>query len=410
MAESTDGYSVDRRTVLQGAGAAALTGITVSTTSVAGEENDDEHDEDDNLLVLIYDDSPREDYTKAFPVHQEYDVPGCVAICPGFVGSDSRWMHQGHVNELHEAGWEVMSHTLMHRALGEIPVRSDIEEGDTEIHVQSSLHGQYSGDPLVIFNDDTEVTATSAGRNDTGDEAILALEEPIEEDIEIDGEFHTWVRYTDEFTEEILEESKAQIEEWGFGPVTAYVHTYNRYDGFVSELVPEYYDVIPNRHGGGLNPTFDPDPLALSRGNFEDPSMSESDLGEFLDTIADEPDFGILYGHTNHTDFTQDRIENTIEMAQERGIEVVTLQEALTRLGVLELDTDNGDDDNGIDDGDDGDDADDDDFADDTGNGIDGTDDDGIFDSIAGGIQSGITRIQSAGSDFVSWLRGLWPF
>lgn len=313
-----------RRTVLRGAGASAVALTGLPTIADRARANEDSN----GMVVLIYDDSPREDYTKAFPIHQEYDVPGCVAACPGLMGTSSDWLHPDQLSEMHEAGWEVMSHTSKHRALGEIPIRSDIESGDTEIHVQSNLHGRFEGDPLVIFDDDTETTATVAGTDQDGDDDVLVLEEPIEESFEAGDGYRTWVRYTDEFTESVLEESKGQLEEWGF-PVTGYVHTYDRYDGYVSEVVSEYYDAVPNMPGTGLNRTYEPDPLELSRMSFENPHTSEEELEEFLDTIANEPDFGILFGHSDMESFTPERIRTTIEMAQERDIEIVTLQEVL---------------------------------------------------------------------------------
>ncbi len=357
MNDSHEDWSSTRRTVIRGAaaGAAAWSGLTVSVGGAVADNDDAEYD---GLLVLIYDDSPREDYTQTFPVHEEYGVPGCVAVCPGLMGTHSQWMHPGHLEELYEAGWEVMSHTLVHRALGEIPVRSDIEEGDTEIHVQSNLHGRFEGDPLLIFDGETQTTATVAGRDEDGDEQLIVLEEPIDESFEAGDGWETWVRYTDEFTEQILEESKAQIEEWGFGPVTAYVHTYNRYDGYVSEIVSEYYDAVPNRHRGVLNPTFDPDPLELSRDNFETDNFSDEEIADYLDVIANEPDFGILYGHSHHQAMTEERIAETIEMAQERNVKIVTLQEAMVELGVWDDDLTGATDDNGDEEEDDDDDGD----------------------------------------------------
>lgn len=405
MPDSHADSDLKRRTVLQGAGAVALAGYTVSTGAVAQDDDAD----DQNMLVLIYDDSPREDYTKAFPVHEEFGVPGCAAVCPGLMGTHGRWMDPGHLEEMHAAGWEVMSHTLEHRALGEIPVRSDIEIGDTDIHVQSSLHGRFEGDPLIVFDQDTEARVTAAGRADSDDEAILELEQPITESFEAGDGFQTWVRYTDDFTEHILEESRAQIEEWGFGPVTAYVHTYDRYDGYVSEVVPEYYDTVPNRRTMGLNPTFDPDPFQLGRENFEDDNMSRSDMAEFLDAIVDEPDFGILYGHSNHRSFTEDRIRAVIEMAQERDIEIVTLQRALQELNVLDMD-DGENDENGI--IDDGDNSDTINVTDDADDPIDTGDDTspGVLESITDRVDSGLARLRSAGRGILSQLRDLWPF
>lgn len=343
--ESRRHQSLKRRTVLQGVGGAAVawTAITVSTERTAAHDDDAGGESGGNeprgMLVLIYDDSPREDYTKAFPVHQEYGVPGCAAVCPELMGSSPRWMHAGHLEEMYDAGWEVMGHEMMHRSLGKIPVMSDIEEGDQEIHVQSNVHGRVEGDPLLIFNEEHATTATVAGDTTDDDDQLLVLEEPIDASFEARDGQYTWVRYTDEFTHQQLERTKAAIEEWGFGPVTAWVHPFNRADGYVTEAVREYYDAVPNRHGQGLNSEFETDPYELGRENFEDSEMEEVYLEDFLDVVATEPYFGILYAHSNREEFTQERIGNTIEMAHDRGIAIVTLQEALTELGVFEEET-----------------------------------------------------------------------
>ena len=327
--------STNRRSVLRGAGVGA---VAIATSSFIPSAVAEEPDELAGKVVFIYDDSPREDYTKAFPVHQEYGVPGCAAVCPGLIGTTSAWLRPDELEEMYDAGWEVMSHSLIHRALGEIPVLGDIEADDSKIHVDSNLHGTHAGDPIVIFDGSNEATATVVGRSEEDDEDYILLEEPIGTAFEAGDGTQTWVRYTDEFTQEILEESKQKIEDWGFGPVTAYVHTYNRYDGYVSEVAPEYYDTIPNRRRDPLNPTFEPDPFELGRVNFEDNKLDQSELIDMLDLVANEPYFGIIYGHSNYDAFTQDRIAKTIELCQERNIEIVTLQSALAGVGVLDED------------------------------------------------------------------------
>ena len=359
MTPSRKRIAPTRRGIIQaaGAGTAAWLGLSVTATGAAAQD-DTGDPEDDALLVLIYDDSPEEDYTQTFPIHQEYDVPGCLAVCPGLMETGSPWLDPAHLEEMHEEGWEVMSHTLEHRSLGAIPVRSDIEEGDTEIHVQASLHGRFEGDPLYIYNPDRETTATAAGRGEDGDDQLLILEEPIDESFDAGDGFQTWVRYTDEFIDSILEESRDTLEEWGVGPVTAYVHTYDRYDGYVSEVVADYYEAVPNRHKGPFNPTADPNPHELSRANFETDRLEFDEIEEILDVIAEDADFGILYGHSHHQAMTAERIEETIEAAEDRDIRIVTLQEALVEIGVWadktgELavnDDDDDDDDDDIDD------------------------------------------------------------
>lgn len=321
--------SYGRRTYLKAAtsGAIALTGVTGIGTVAAS-------DGADNMLVLIYDDGHLEDYTEALPLHQEFDAPGCVAACPGLIGTDERWLTREQLDEIYDAGWEIMSHSIEHRALGEIPIQSDAIAGDTHIHVQSHRHGQFPGDPLLIFDNTSEVTATVEGIATENGESYLVLEEPLEEDVLVAED--PWVRYTDEFTEWVLEESRDQLESWGY-PVTAYVHPYNRYDGFVSEVLPEYYDAVPNAgRAPSQIPISNVDPYHIGRATFETDRMTDEEVTAFIDAIAEDEVFGVLYGHTGYDTLPPERIEHTLEVAADRDVSVVTLQEALVELDILQ--------------------------------------------------------------------------
>ncbi|WP_331236032.1 polysaccharide deacetylase family protein [Natronorarus salvus] len=290
------------------------------------------------LLVLVYDDSPAEDYTKTFRVHREYDVPGCIAACPGLMEDGSgEWLSPGQLREIHAEGWEVMSHTNHHRLLGEVPLEGSVEAGETRIPVRSDLQGRFSGDPLVFIDGDSRVEATAAGRErEDDDERFLLVEEGLPESLSSEAV----VRYTDAFTEEVLAGSQSTLEGWledQGGRVDGYVHTYDWVEG-VRNVVPSVYDATPNgRPGRGpFNPDLDPDPLSLTRGYVETDSMDDDRVLAVLDTIATDPDFGVLAGHSNHETLPEERIRFVIEEALERDIEIVTLQEALHRLGVLE--------------------------------------------------------------------------
>ncbi|WP_331235593.1 polysaccharide deacetylase family protein [Natronorarus salvus] len=417
------GANSTRRTFLKatGAGAAAVGASALLPATAMADDDDDE--DYDGLLVFVYDDSPAEDYSKTYRVHREYDVPGCVAALPGLMeGGTSDWLLPGHMQAMHQDGWEFMSHTLIHRDLGEVPVLESVEAGETEIPVRSNLAGRFEGDPIVFIDGDNEVEATVAGRRDGGGEdeeddgyddledeeeadetRYLILEEGLEEDISSDAV----VRYTDEFTEQILSESQEMLEGWledQGGVVNGYVHTYDRTEG-VQNFVPQFYDSNPNaRPGrGGLNPEHEPDPLSLHRAYFETDYMEDDELLDFLDSVAGEPDFGILAGHSHFSTLPEERIQFAIEAALERNIKIVTMQEAMHRLGVWEVQDeqirasmeDDGDD--GTPDGDDGDangDDDvgaagaDDDDGDDTGDVDEGGESLGLLDRILAFLRS----------------------
>lgn len=329
---SGHGVRPTRRSFLRaaGVGAGAVGGSALfSRPSTAREEPS-------GYLVFTYDDGTIEDYEKTFRVHQEYDAPACLAASPGRLGSSEDWLDSDQLQEMYDAGWEVMSHTIEHRAIGEIRITEDVQAGDTEVAVAAHRHGRFPGDPIVLLDDDDNaVEAVVAGRGGSGDDQYLELEEPI--DASISGA-DCYVRYTDEFTHEILSESKARLEAIvGEGQVTGFVYPYERHDGLASEIVPEYYEATPRAFtGNGLNPTRVSDPFTISREYYEEDRMDEDGLARFLDRVANEPDFGILASHSSYDTLTEERIATAIEMARERDIEIVTLQEALDTFGVVE--------------------------------------------------------------------------
>ncbi|WP_255169878.1 polysaccharide deacetylase family protein [Natrononativus amylolyticus] len=330
--------SMTRRRVLAATGALTV-GTTALTTGASADVDGD------GMVVFVYDDSPIEDYTSTYPIHQEYDVPGCVAACPGLMAASDEFMDPDQLTEMYEDGWEVMSHTIDHRALGHTPLERDAESGDDRLYVGSNLHGDHPGDPLVVLDGDREIEATVAGQGVDGDDHYVELESGLEESIEATDE--TVVRYTEEFTREILEESKAMIEEWGV-PVTGFVYTYDRYHGIVEELVPEYYETTPNyRSHDGINPLDAIDPFQLYRRYIETDWATTDEIEQFMATTAEEGHLGIVSGHSQFETLPADRIEFTIEAALEHDLRIVTLQEALEELGHLEVhdvDVDDGDD------------------------------------------------------------------
>lgn len=352
----TTGVHPNRRSFIRaiGVGTTAI-GVSGSFSGVGGAQTED--DEPAGYLSLIYDDGPVEDYDM-FRTHQKYDAPGCVAACAGLVGSDLDWLNADQLREMHDAGWEVMSHTVDHRALGEVPIARDIEEGDTRIYPDANITGRFDGDPIVVFDEDSEAEATVAGNGEDGTGPYIDLEAPI--DASFTAAYTTRVRYTDEFTEEILADSRAQLDGIvGEGRVTNFIYPYERADGFVSEIISEYYDATPSKDGVGLNPEYEPDPYDLSRRYMETDHMTDADIESYLDSIAAEPDWGILAGHSEYETLTTERIDFVLRQAQERNIAVLTVQEALDRFGVVPApgpttDEDGVGDDNG-DTGDDGD-------------------------------------------------------
>ena len=283
-------------------------------------------------VVFIYDDSPEEDYTQTFPVHRDEGVPGCIAAVSDRIGHSS-WLSPTQLREMEGDGWEIMSHSVRHRALGAIEVTRDIEPGDRKVYVESNFHSRVSGDEIVV--EDGHRTATFAvadGGEDASGEYLLS-EKPLRTGFSAsDG---VTERYTDDLLRHSLADSKRTLE--GFGvDVSAIVLPFGRTQGRVQELIPDYYDVLANQHHGGFNPRTSLDPYHLGRTVFRkgDGELSRQELGGFLDHVRDAGALGIFVGHSKEEGLTPSRVRNTIRMAKARNLEITTLRDALSDFGV----------------------------------------------------------------------------
>ncbi|MCO8254749.1 polysaccharide deacetylase family protein [Haladaptatus sp. AB618] len=282
-------------------------------------------------VVFIYDDSPEEDYTETFPVHQDEGVPGCIAAVSDRIGHSS-WLSPKQLREMEGDGWEIMSHSVRHRALGAIAVTQDIEPGDTKVYVESNFHSRVPGDEIVVENDNRSATFTVADGGEDSSGEYLVSEKPLRTGFTaVDG---VTERYTDERIRRSLADSKRTLE--GFGvDISAIVLPFGRTQGRVQELIPEYYDVLANQHHGGFNPRKSLDPYHLGRTVFRGDDLSASEIGDFLDRVRKESALGIFVGHSREETLTPARVRETIRMSKDRNLEITTLRDALTDFGVV---------------------------------------------------------------------------
>jgi peptidoglycan/xylan/chitin deacetylase (PgdA/CDA1 family) len=284
-------------------------------------------------LVFVYDDGPMTDYTKAFPVHQAEDAPACVGAVPTRVREDDGSLDEAHLTEMEQAGWEIAAHTVNHQAVSSIDIVADVSRGDRTIQVESDLHGSQPGNTILITDGDNEerATVTGTGTNETGD--YLELADPVERPYSTADD--AYERLTDDVLREEIVGSKAQLEEMGL-QIDNFVFPYGRHDEVSVEMVKEHYHGIANYDFDGLNPGFGIDPYRIGRTYYRKDELTETELTDFLDTVAEDDLLGMFAGHTWYDDLTEDRIRFAIREAKARGIEVVTLREALSSQGVME--------------------------------------------------------------------------
>jgi peptidoglycan/xylan/chitin deacetylase (PgdA/CDA1 family) len=67
-------------------------------------------------ITLTFDDGFLTAYTNGWPLFQEFGLPGNIAVNPARVGSPA-YMTKPQLDELHAAGWSIVSHSMTHDSL-----------------------------------------------------------------------------------------------------------------------------------------------------------------------------------------------------------------------------------------------------------------------------------------------------
>ena len=308
-----------------------------SNDSAAEDQQPEEkEEEDENLdppengaIVFVYDDGPIEDYIKAFPAHQEFEAPATVGIVSNFVGRSDDWMNLEHLEALTTAGWEISSHTVQHTPLAAYELIEDAKPEDTAIHAEEYRHGHQKGLTVEITDGKHSVTREVAGLGgDSDDNLSVELEHPVKHSFSAGDAV---IRYPADQMQEALRESQRDLEELGF-EVNTLLAPYDDFDEWSMKFVPEYYDGVANaRHGSRINDLEEFNPYATQRNYFIEFTSPEY-VKQDLDEIADRGALGVLGAHTAKKEVTEERIRETLQWVNDRGIEVMTLREAIERF------------------------------------------------------------------------------
>ncbi|GAB7019288.1 hypothetical protein JCM18750_21490 [Halostagnicola bangensis] len=278
-------------------------------------------------VVFIYDDSWREDWTDTFPVHQDEDVPACCAAVTDYV--DTGWgLLPEHLHEMEAEGWEIISHTASHGAVGNLFLTEPTEPDDHRVYLNGDFLEDRDGSEIVISDDNRTVENVIAGggNNDIG--TYIDLEEPVGDSFEPDESF---TRFSDEIVREEVVGSKEELEEMGL-EIDHFVSPFGRSEGLVDELVQEHYAGFANRGGDGLNPIDGLDPHELGRTSIDGNVQDREGIEAFYDEVVAGDYLGIVVGHSQFDKTTPERVRFAIQEAKARNLEIVTLREALSDL------------------------------------------------------------------------------
>lgn len=303
-----------------GAGAATLVGGTASARAQGSTSG---------RMVMIYDDAPTTDYETAFPVHRDLDAPACVAPPSQWVGNRKDTCTVDQIQEMSRAGFEVLAHTREHASLTGTPLLRDVEPSDAKVYPKFKSHAYHSY-PIEITDGESSVSrqVVRSGEDDHG--IFIELADEVGTSFEAN---ETVERLSDDTLQYVLSNSQASLRHMGFG-ADSLVVPYDRYTPHVEELAREFYDSVANaKPDGKLNDPADIDPFGLHRWYFVE-NADRADRFHRLDRIAREDKFAILGAHTFKENVTAEKIQDVIQGAQERGIEILTLREALDAYGV----------------------------------------------------------------------------
>ncbi|WP_121741843.1 polysaccharide deacetylase family protein [Natronorubrum halophilum] len=305
---------------LGAAGALAVAGVGSGTGSVVGSTGASTGGQ----VVFVYDDSRREDWTDTFPIHQEEGVPACCSAVVDYI--DTSWgLLPEHLREMEAEGWEIMSHTAGHVAVGNLYLTEPAESDDERLYLDGSFLGHHEGEEIVISDGDRTVENAIAGgdRDETG--IYLDLAEPVGDAFDAGTAF---ARFSDDRVREEVVGSKDALEDMGV-TVDSFVSPFGRGEGFADELIRDHYAAFANHSGNGLNPLEGLDPHELGRSSIDGQSVNRGEIERFYDDVAAGDHLGIVVGHSQFDETTPERVRFAIQEAKARDLEIVTLREAL---------------------------------------------------------------------------------
>jgi len=97
-------------------------------------------------IIITFDDGHLDNYTTAFPIMQKYGYTGVLYIVYNYIGVDG-YMNTDQIIEMHNAGWEIGSHSLSHADLTKL----DPDALKSEIFDSRTLLEQMLGIPIQTF-------------------------------------------------------------------------------------------------------------------------------------------------------------------------------------------------------------------------------------------------------------------
>jgi peptidoglycan/xylan/chitin deacetylase (PgdA/CDA1 family) len=81
----------------------------------------------DHPILITFDDGHLDNYTSAFPIMQKYGFIGAIYIVVNYIGKDG-YLDRSQILEMHNAGWDVGSHSMNHFDLTKLSLKDERTE------------------------------------------------------------------------------------------------------------------------------------------------------------------------------------------------------------------------------------------------------------------------------------------
>jgi peptidoglycan/xylan/chitin deacetylase (PgdA/CDA1 family) len=285
----------------------------------------------DGRLVVVFDDGYAEDNDLLCPVLERLEVPAVLAVVPTWLGDEDH-LTVAQLRELADAGWEVAAHGRGHRYCQAHPLAADAGAGDDRLALGGG-HVFPDGDGGVLVGDELEATdgettervevaATTPVDGSDGGQAHVELATAL------DGAFDaadTVVRPTMDLLGDELLGGREALREMGFDPSTL-VFPYDAASVRAWRLAREAFDVVADAAVRSL-PNPPGTPLTnLRRWYLETSHHRPAETADYLDAVAEQGGLGVLAGHSARETVTAERVQQVVEMARERGVEMTTFE------------------------------------------------------------------------------------
>jgi peptidoglycan/xylan/chitin deacetylase (PgdA/CDA1 family) len=144
----------------------ALNGYnTLSLDDVRRRVNNEDAPMPKKPVLITFDDGYLDNYTNAFPILEKYNLKASFYIITGMIGQQNR-VTAAQIREMDAAGMGIGSHTVTHRALGELTpeeAKAELSQSKAALEQMLGKNIDFIAYPCGSYRDDTLQIVRKAG-------------------------------------------------------------------------------------------------------------------------------------------------------------------------------------------------------------------------------------------------------